>query len=320
MLYPTGIKAGMAPIGQTAPTTGLPPALASLPAGKLFSGVVVSRDGTGNLLLRTAGGMALIATSMKLARGTVVNLRVRGGVGRGAPLSLSIESVAAKSGGLPGLPQAAFRLGLVTELNEAMALLAKSAAPSGLAVPGDKLTSALLFFLAAVKQGDFAGWFGVEATRALKAQGRSDLLARLSENFGHQARLADRPAAGEWQALFVPLLDGETVRQLRFFFRRPKDSNGHGDGDRDSRFIVEIESSRLGGMQVDGLIGPARFDLVLRSHEPLPDGARRDISEIFSDGLAITGQTGRIVFQTVEKFPPAPMESLRGQENPDLLV
>lgn len=319
MLYPAGIKAGVAVAGRPAPATGLPPGLAALPIGTLLSGVVVNRDGTGHLLLRTAGGMALVATSMKLARGTVVNLRLRGGVRGGAAPHLTIESVAANSA-LSGSPQAAIRGGLAAELNEVLALLAKGGAiPQGLAVPGDKLASALLFFLAAVQRGDFIGWFGAAAARTLEAQGRSDLVARLAENFGHQARLAEEPASSEWQALFIPLQDGDKVRQLRFFFRRSQDSDG--DGDREeSRFIVEIESSRLGGLQLDGLIGSERFDLVLRSHKPLPDVARRDISEIFRDGLAITGQAGKIDFLTAKNFPLAPMGSTLGQENRGLLA
>ncbi len=334
MLYPTGIKAAVAASGKAAPATGLPPGLASLPAGTLLSGTVVGRAGAGQLLLRTVAGLALIDTTLKLARGTVVKLRVRGGAApvpaHGATPYLTIESVAGQSG-LAGPPQPGLSFGLASELNEALAELRKidpgladAVVRRASAVPGDKLASAVLFFMAALKRGDFTGWFGDAAAKALEGRGHADLLTRLRQHFGQPTRLAEQPASGEWQALFVPLHDGETVRQLRFFFRRRRngagDGSGDGDDDRESRFVVEIESSRLGGLQLDGLVGADRFDLVLRSHKPLPDVARRDISEIFTGGLAITGQAGKIAFQTVESFPISPMDRMLGQANRGFLV
>ena len=310
MLYPTGVNPGPVASGKGAPVSGLPAALASLPAGSPVSGTVVGRDGAGQLLLRTAAGMALIASSLKLERGTVVNLRVR----RGASPYLAIESVAPKPS-LAEAPQPGLGSSLTSDLNEALSVLGK--AGQGLALPGDRLASAVLAFLAALKRGDFTGWFGAEAIKALESRGRANLLSRLAKHFSAQTRFAEPTPSGEWQALMVPLLIGETVRQFRFFFRRRRDG---ADGDRDNRFVVEVEESRLGGLQLDGLIKAARFDLVLRSHKPLPDEARREISEIFADGLAITGQTGILAFQTMENFPVSPMESMAGEANQGLLV
>lgn len=92
MLYPTGVNPGPAASGMGAPVTGLPPAPAGRHGGSPVSGTVAGRDGAGQLLLRTAAGMALIASSLKPERGTVVNLRVR----RGASPHLAIETVAHK--------------------------------------------------------------------------------------------------------------------------------------------------------------------------------------------------------------------------------
>ena len=317
MLNPTAINPGMAAIGKAAPATGLPPALASLPAGSLIGGMVAGRDGAGQLLLRTAAGMVSIATMLKLERGTVVKLRVR----QGASPRLTIDSVAPKSSPAAA-PQPGLGSSLTSDLNEALGVLGKAGpvVAQGFALPGDKLAGAVLYFLAALKRGDFTDWFGPAAIKALESRGRADLVARLRQNFGHQARLAEPTASGDWQALFVPLQDGETVRQLRFFFRRRGAGKRGGDGRQDSRFVVEIETSRLGGMQLDGLVGTDRVDLVLRSHQPLPEIARRDISEIFTGGLAITGQTGGIVFQTVESFPVLPMDPMPGPANQGFLV
>ena len=316
MLYPTAIKAGMPVSGHPAPTAGLPPALANQPAGTQLNGTIVGGDGAGQLLLRTVAGMVFVNSTLKLARGTVVSLRIR----HGATPFLAIDSVISGPAGpaKPGLSPT-----MASGLNQALGVLrkvdpglAEGVVRRAMAIPGDKLAGAVLIFMAALKSGDFTAWFGPEAARALESRGRGDLVARLYENFGQLARLAEQPLTDDWQALFVPLHDSERVRQLRFYFRRRRG----GDGDRDNRFMVEVESSRLGQLQLDGLVRSDRFDLVLRSHQPLADEVRRDISEIFADGLAITGQTGKIAFKTMESFPTPPLDPMLGQQYQGILV
>lgn len=318
MLYPTSVNPGPMASGSASPVSSLPPALAGLPAGSPVSGTVVGREGPGLLLMRTAAGMALVASSLKLARGTVVNLRVR----QGASPHLSIESVASKPGAI-GAPQPGLGFSLMSDLAEALDVLGKAGPgpaqglAQNIALPGNRLASAVLFFLTALKRGDFTGWFGSQAIKALESRGHANLLSRLMENFSAQTRVAEAPPSGEWQTLLVPLYVGETVRQIRFFLRR---NRADGDGDQDNRFVVEVETSPLGGLQLDGLIKPGRFDLVLRSHKPLSDVVRRDISEIYESGLAITGHAGRMVFQAMEKFPVPAMEAGAGEAHQGLLV
>lgn len=322
MLTPAGVMAGMPTTGKPAAVNALPPGLADTPVGTRLSGTVVGRNDAGHLLVRTAAGMAAIVTTLKPARGTIVTLRIRGG----EQPHLSIVSVAGDAE-IAGLRRTGLSFALSSELNEALMVfqktnpgLAAAVVQHGMATPGDGLASAVLSFLAALKRGDFPAWFGDEAGRALERVGKSDLLARLQNNFGQQARLLDQAASSDWQTLFVPLHDGESVRQLRFYYRRGQDREPGGEDKQDSRFVVEIETSRLGGMQLDGLVGKGRFDLVLRSRQDLPVSARRDITQIFSDGLAITGQIGGIVFQTVDSFPILPMDSPWRAASEGLLV
>ncbi|MEE9210835.1 MAG: hypothetical protein V3U23_10335, partial [Kiloniellales bacterium] len=186
--------------------------------------------------------------------------------------------------------------------------------------PGANLGSSLLFFLSALTRGDLAGWLGRGAVARLEEAGRGDLIGRLTNSFGQLARLAEPPAVGEWQALFVPLFDGETERQVRLFIRRHS-RDGEDNDDRDkTRFIVELELDRMGDIQLDGLVRGQTFDLILRSPDALPHSTKRDITEIFTEGLAITGFTGTLAFQIARKFPVSPIDDILAVEHHGLLV
>lgn len=186
--------------------------------------------------------------------------------------------------------------------------------------PGANLGSSMLFFLSALTRGDLAGWLGRGAVARLEEAGHGDVMGRLANSFGQLARLAEPPALGEWQALFVPLFDGETERQVRLFIRRHSRHGGDDDDGDETRFIVELDLDRLGEIQLDGLVREQAFDLIIRSSAALPPSAKRDITEIFTEGLAITGFTGSLTFQVARDFPVLPIDDILAAEHHGLLV
>ncbi len=186
--------------------------------------------------------------------------------------------------------------------------------------PGPTLTSAVLFFLAVLRGGDVSSWLGRDAVRLLVANNRGDLVRRVARDLGQVARLAEPPAPGEWQPLMVPLYDGEMLRQLRLFVRGHRRPDDDADDDGGTRFVVDVELSRLGDLQLDGFLHEKRFDLILRSHAPMPTGARRDIAAIFDDGLAVSGLAGTLNFQVTATFPVAPLEDIVAGDHSGVLV
>ena len=62
-----------------------------------------------------------------------------------------------------------------------------------------------------------------------------------------------------------------------------------------------------------------RFDLILRSRQPLAEAMRRDITEIFEEANAIVGGTGQILFQASADWSPMPLAPGSGGES-DLLA
>jgi hypothetical protein len=185
---------------------------------------------------------------------------------------------------------------------------AEAALPPGLPQPGPRLASGLLFFLSALASGDVAAWIGQKSLDVLNARGRGDLIAGLTRDFARIGRLADA-VGGDWRFVPLPLFDGQQVQPLRFFFRR-----GRGQG-RDSetreaatRFIVEVELTRLGDLQLDGLVRARHFDLILRSRGALPQPMRRDIAAIFQSANEISGSDGQIAFQAGRGWDFLPLD------------
>ena len=187
---------------------------------------------------------------------------------------------------------------------------AATALAGRLAAPGPKLTNTLLFFAAALGRGDPRAWLGEDAARALEQAGRASLLGRLEDEFARLARMADRPA-GEWRAMVLPLFVDGGAQALTLLVRQwgegghPQTGDGAepDDGPDGTRFVVDVTLSRLGALQLDGLLRGQRFDLAVRSARPLGSAIERDIAELFARALEADGLTGGVRFEVGTPFP-----------------
>jgi len=70
--------------------------------------------------------------------------------------------------------------------------------------------------------------------------------------------------------------------------------------------VVEIGLSRLGAMQLDGLLRGKRFDLMVRTHAALAAAMQGEIAEVYREGIAATGYHGDIGFDVKSPFPVRP--------------
>ena len=187
---------------------------------------------------------------------------------------------------------------------------AATALAGRLATPGPKLTNTLLFFAAALGRGDPRAWLGEDTARALEQAGRASLLGRLEDEFARLARMADRPA-GEWRAMVLPLFVDGGAQALTLLVRQwgegghPQTGDGAepDDGPDGTRFVVDVTLSRLGALQLDGLLRGQRFDLAVRSAQPLGSVIERDIADLFARALEADGLTGGVRFEVGTPFP-----------------
>ncbi len=176
------------------------------------------------------------------------------------------------------------------------------------AVPrvGPTLTAGLLMFIAAARSGSLRQWIGDDAVETLERSGHGALAARLADDVANLPRLAETQSNG-WQTLLLPIFDGDKLRQIRMSMRRArKDSSGRNDG---ARFIIEAELSKLGALQLDGLVRLPHFDLAVRTQDNLPPEIRANIMEIFNDAMQATKLAGSVSFQVAREMKAGPFEN-----------
>jgi hypothetical protein len=165
-----------------------------------------------------------------------------------------------------------------------------------LPTPGATLASTILFFLSALKGGNFRNWLGHDNFSQLESAQQGHLLARLGDDFVQLGRLTSEPQPSGWQVMLVPIVQGDGLEQIRMYYRHRQGSNEK-DGDLASRFIVEAELSRFGLVQLDGLVRPSQFDLVVRSDVEFATNMQVDIRSIFQSALEISSLNGAVRFE-----------------------
>jgi hypothetical protein len=309
---------------------GRPPV--RLVPGAVIQGRVVGPDGQGATLIETAQGPVAVRSPVPLPPGAAVVLQVPPEGGEQLAV-VSVNGRAVLSAPLPTTPQAALptpaalvnpaepTLALAREwpaLSDSVAAL-KQTDPNGVAArtldtaiprPGLQLAPTLALVLGALRDGDLKRWIGDAPADALAKAGRPDLLARVGDEFAKLARLAEAPQSQQdWRTYLVPFNDGQQVQQIQLFTRRHQQNSKDGETDDiTARFVFDVELTRLGRIQLDGLAGEQRFDLMVRSRTPLSAEMRTHITLLFGAAREEGGFQGEVGFQTVSEFPVAPLD------------
>jgi hypothetical protein len=183
---------------------------------------------------------------------------------------------------------------------------------------GPNLGGSLLFFISALNGGNISKWMGQDFQQALEKSGKINLLQNLNEDFGNLARLSNETGGQDWKTLVFPFFNGEQLQQLRMFYRQHEGGTPT-DDESETRFVIELNLSRTGPLQLDGLFKAKRFNLVLRTTDPLGDTLKSDIMAIFNGNLEITGISGGLTFRIANPFPLQPTEEWESNP-PDMVV
>lgn len=310
--------------------------------GMVVEGRVVGPDGQGATVVQTAQGPLALRSPVLLPPGSTVVLQIPpGGGDQVVVVSIDGRPVVATPVPTPtaNLPTPAAlvnpaepTLALAREwpaLREAMAAI-NQAEPDGVAArvldmavprPGLNLAPTLALAIGALREGNLKGWIGDAPADTLTKAGRTDLAGRVGEEFGKLARLADPPASQQdWRAYLVPFHDGQQLQQIQLFTRKHQSNGKDAEGDEiTARFVFDIELTRLGRLQLDGLAGPGRFDLMVRSRTPLTPEMRQHITLLFGAAREEGGFQGEVGFQTVAEFPVEPLDD-RAEPTPHGIV
>jgi len=269
-------------------------ALPAAPPAGLLIGRVVDSGGPETLVDTTLGLLAL-QRRLALPPGTLFAFERLEEI---AP-ELADAATPTRDGGWPALEEALGILGQIAP--ELAARLRMTLTPAS----GAQLAGSLLFLLSGLYGGD---WPGAGLGAALAAGNHAKLAERLADDAEELRRLGTDAATGDWRVLTLPLLAGTMVLPLRLFLRRSKPG---AQPETAARFAIEVELSRLGPLQLDGMLRGLHLILVVRSHRSLPAGLRDTIAAIYRRVLGEWNLTGDISFAAAPAFALAPLSSLR---------
>jgi hypothetical protein len=128
--------------------------------------------------------------------------------------------------------------------------------------------------------------------------------ARVSAALAELGRMAGEPQNGGWRVLLLPLAF-EGAPLLRLYMREDlPDQDGsctEHDADRSGtarRAVFEVEFGALGRCQIDVLCQARRFDLLVRTEQPLSRDLRREIRQVYLAARDAAGLIGTAHFRS----------------------
>lgn len=271
---------------------------------------------TGRVVASPAGGPTVIET----AAGRIVLPTTGGGV---ANRYVTLQILAEPGTVLPTNPNTAHLRSLMSLSHNWTALedvietatasnpqIAAQFTAGSIPNTGATLTAGIAMFLAILTRGRMPEWLGPDIVRLMESANRQALLGELGDDFSQIVRLAGEPTHGDWRVAMLPLLHDGFLQQIRLYLRERLDDGESDDNSLGTRFVIEASLSHLGDIQLDGLVRRNRFDLMVRTQEPLPRIMRTDIAALFNNANEEFGVQGRINFQVQPRFPVDPVDEL----------
>jgi len=294
----------------SAPGQPLAIATPAAAAQHTIAGRIIGYTPAGNAVLHSPLGAIILQGALHVPVGTELSMAVEPALPTPAALSASTSSLpqlllsVARS--WPSLTEAIVLLRQNASNADALAVLAR------LPQAGPKLAAGLVAAMQALRTGDAEALLGALVAARAGGTARDETARKVRQEFAQVSALAqDRPGV-DWRCCFIPILDDGTIRQINLFYRRDrrKDRKDAKDEKSGTRFIVEVDMSRMGPFQFDGLVREKQFDLMVRSHIALPQKFRHDITELFHEALALGDYRGGLAFQKVRDFPVSPLEEI----------
>jgi hypothetical protein len=243
----------------------------------------------------------------------------------GSRLLLEVLELRPPVAGQDGEPLSFLGTGRWEALSDGLSLLqqidpalARHVVDTAIPNPGPRLGATMLFVLSAVFSGDVRRFLGGEAMRQL-GRAADKIGDRVSREFTQLERPASDAAGQNWRVFFIPVLTQEGLQQIRLMLRRNEDDGGAADGETGTRFMIEVNLTRLGPMQFDGLTRKKHLDLVVRTQQALPDEMGDGIRSIYGNTITALGFTGTIALRVVPRFDIAPVDQAPDSHK-DLIV
>ena len=295
--------------GPAQPSTGFPGRRGSssspFGAGLTITASVLRTDGANRPLLTSPAGLLMLTTPIRLPHEWSGAFEILGASPPPDPASDEFAPQDTTDGS---------RTGHWRTLEDVLGSLSRSDPQAArhmsetvLPQPASSLAANLLKVFGLLRGGDVRKWIGNEAYHSL-ARTRPDLLERLAGDIQKLAPGADGSAGGDWRTFTIPVLVDGALAAIRMRIRsgaRQNEEDGASESESDStRFVLDLTLSRLGRMQIDGLVQARgkQLDLIVRTERPLAADVQGGIRHILLEAGAVTGLRGAAQFRAA----PAP--------------
>lgn len=267
----------------------------------VLKGVVFHPDDDRPVLIATKSGALALDTAVRLPHLTPVSVKV-------FPPAVFDAPVLEKT----PLPEFKNTWTVLTHALDTLRQTDESAFEAVKAVlpqTGGKLPALMLSYMNAAARGvSFSDFIGEANVAALaKTENGATLLKRLEREFSTAAKKAT-DGKNAWKGWDIPLLSGSVVEPVSLYLQRPNtDEFRRVQTDRKQagvRFAVDINLTRLGKMQLEGLAHrqTRRFDLILRHQNALPPDFDAAVRGIFTQTLTALNYTGTVKVDKTDDF------------------
>lgn len=174
--------------------------------------------------------------------------------------------------------------------------------------PGPKLAAQLVSAMTTADQPQGLTKFLGEGLATALSHAAPQTLDSLARHWETASTPVQGPAEGDWRSLMIPFLMGGEITNLRLTIRQRQGKMAAAEREKGTRFLLDLDLSRLGPLQFDGLVKRQhkRFDLIIRTKTALSGEMRRDIDALFINGLLNFGLEGSIAFQPDGRFVVTP--------------
>jgi len=289
------------PPSQLSNGGGVPAAVSqSLTIGQSVTGVVTMNDPQGHSVVQTHAGPINLATPNLLPPGTTITFLITTLLN---PLLLEPlggifnrnAEVIMESNRWPELNDA------LRTLNGGHPTLGQQVINSILPKIGTELVANIIFLISALRSGDIRNWFGDAPVRALQRM-KPELMSRLRDDFSQISQLSDDNISNVWRSYPIPFYNGQEIEQIRLYIKRKSKSEDDvlDPPNQGTRFILDLNLSYIGRFQLDGLVrsSPKKFDLILKTDNPLHKNLQNGIRSVFQKAIEQTGNSGGLTFQS----------------------
>lgn len=165
--------------------------------------------------------------------------------------------------------------------------------------------AAILLFFAAIKSGKAEHWLPPATLDALADPVQKTILQQLATDITRMKTVLDDAPADRWQALPLPLQVYDQLHRLQLHFKpvffddEKQTSQEQGKRkNRNTRFVLDVPQTRLGDVQIDGMMRPVQLDMIVRTEQSLPSIAETEMRLRFFRVLEINGLSGELNFQS----------------------